>query len=99
MAWEAVLIRVGPGPGTLWAEWAGWCQQARRLDYVICQVAFATSKRYYSYISPSMAKARRPRSKGKPPARLDVYEAEEEVPAEEKFAGQRYDVRLSLPIL
>ncbi len=45
--------------------------------------------------SPTMAKARRPRSKGKPPARLDVYEAEEEVPAEEKFAGQRYDVRLS----
>ena len=45
-----------------------------------------------------MAKARRPRSKGKPPARLDVYEAEEEVPAEEKYAGQRYDVRLSFQI-
>ena len=36
-----------------------------------------------------MAKAKR---RSKAPARLDTYEAEEEVPHEEKYAGQRYDV-------
>ena len=39
-----------------------------------------------------MAKPKRSKGRSKPPARTDTYEAEEEVPHEEKFAGQRYDV-------
>ena len=40
----------------------------------------------------SMAKPKRSKSRSKPPARADTYEIEEEVPHEEKYAGQRYDV-------
>ena len=39
-----------------------------------------------------MAKPKRSKGRSKPPARLDTYEAEGEVPHEEKYAGQRYDV-------
>jgi len=39
-----------------------------------------------------MAKPKRSKGRSKPPARLDTYEAEGEMPHEEKYAGQRYDV-------